>query len=284
MNDPQTRHSQRVLFVQVSLMDGRSNSRTKTPLRQGTHSRTSSQTSVSRVHDPHTLNFGTASELAAAVTTSPTARTIPPQTPSQSLAGRTMETLRLARERQLASARKTPRPSTSTKATTNNTFLRNNSQSSVSVSKPRVQTTSTFNPWRSPPKTPISSIPASTSAHARRVPQVANPSVASSPKTTPTSVRTTSAGSSMAVRDAIKKAKEAHKQKLNTPPTKPKRINYNDESSFDDIDNPFNTSPGTPPLQAQLKRAIENGRTTGIIIVLQRSHKRQFEHIKSRID
>jgi hypothetical protein len=88
----------------------------------------------------------------------------------------------------------------------------------------------------------------------------------------------------MAVRDAIKKAKEAHKQKTNTPPSRARRIDYNDERSFDEIDNPFNTSPGTPPLQAQLRRAIENGRTTGINFLPQISDKRQFEHFKSGID
>ena len=244
----------------------RSNSRNKTPLRQTTHSRTSSQTSVPPADDLPTLNFGTASQLSA-VTTPPTARTIPPQTPSYTLADRTKETLRLAKERQLASARKTPRPPTSTKTTNNATFPRNTSQSSVSISRPRVQTTSTFNPSRSRPNTPISSIRASTPTtplSPRRVQQVGNISATSSPKTTPTSVRTTSAGSSMAVRDAIKKAKEAHKQKTNTPPSRTRRIDYNDERSFDEIDNPFNISPGTPPLQAQLRRAIENGRTTGI--------------------
>src|SRR5439155_16280707 len=95
----------------------------------------------------------------------------------------------------------------------------------------------------------------------------ANISVTSSPKTTPNSVRTTSGGSSMVVRDAIRKAKEAHKQKQNTPPVvRSNRVNYNDDTSFDDIYNPFNTSPGTPPFQAQLRRAIENGRTTGALV------------------
>ena len=269
-------------------MDVRSKSRNKSPLRPSAHSRTSSQTSVPRAGDDSpTLNFGTASQLIA-VTTPPTARIIPPQTPSYSLAGRTKETLRLAKERQLASARKTPRPPTSTKATNNATFSRNNSQSSVSVSRPRVQTVSTFNPSRSRPNTPISSIRASTPTtplSPRRLQQIGNSSsTTSSPKTTPTSVRTTSAGSSMAVRDAIKKAKEAHKQKTNTPPSRARRIDYNDERSFDEIDNPFNTSPGTPPLQAQLRRAIENGRTTGINSLSQTSDERQFEHFKSRID
>ena len=74
----------------------------------------------------------------------------------------------------------------------------------------------------------------------------------------------TSAGSSVAVRDAIKKAKEAHKQKIQkTPQTPWKRIDYTDETSFDDFDNPFNAGPGTPPLQAHLRRAIEYGRTSG---------------------
>lgn len=68
----------------------------------------------------------------------------------------------------------------------------------------------------------------------------------------------------MVVRDAIKKAKEAHQQKLkkSTPP-RARQINYNDETVFDDISNPFNVSPSTPPLQTQLRRAVENGRTTG---------------------
>jgi hypothetical protein len=70
----------------------------------------------------------------------------------------------------------------------------------------------------------------------------------------------------MAVRDAIKKAKEAHKQKAqNTPPARAKPIDYTDDTSFDEIDNPFNTGPGTPPLQVQLRRAIEIGRTSGIL-------------------
>ena len=69
----------------------------------------------------------------------------------------------------------------------------------------------------------------------------------------------------MIVRDAIRKAKEAHKQKQKTPPTiRSTRINYADDTSFDDIYNPFNTSSETHPIQAQLRRSIETGRTTGM--------------------
>jgi hypothetical protein len=69
----------------------------------------------------------------------------------------------------------------------------------------------------------------------------------------------------MVVRDAIKKAKEAHQQKLRKTTTSvaAKPIDYSDETSFDDISNPFNVSPSTPPRQKQLRHAIETGRTTG---------------------
>jgi hypothetical protein len=245
-------------------MNASSNERPKTPVRsRSLHSRNAPGQTTDLACD--TLNFGTASELTGP-TTPPTAKVIPPQTPSFSLSGRTKETLRLARERQLESVRKPARATKSTTSTSNNvSALRGNAQIPSSVSRPRVQVNSTFNPSRSRPTTPISSIRASTpTTPVSRRSKQANISVTSSPNTTPNSVRTTSAGSSMVVRDAIRKAKEAHKQKQKTPPTvRSNRINYADDTSFDDIYNPFNTSPGTPPMQAQLKRAIETGRTTG---------------------
>jgi len=73
----------------------------------------------------------------------------------------------------------------------------------------------------------------------------------------------------MAVRDAIVKAKQAHQQKqkkvASAVPSVSARqpIDYSNETSFDDISNPFNVTSGTPPLQAHLRRAIENGRTAG---------------------
>ena len=240
-------------------MNVSSNTRPKTPVRPKTHSRTPFR-STSR-DDPTEVDFGTASELSGLKT--PPAQVIPPQTPSFSLSGRTKETLRLARERQLESARK---PARATKSTTNNVSLqRPTAQIPSSVSRPRVQTDTAFNPSRSRPTTPVSSIRAATPT-TPNTKKTANVSVASSPKLTPNSVRTTSAGSSMVVRDAIRKAKEAHKQKQNTPPVvRSNRVDYNDDTSFDDIYDPFNTSPGTPPIQAQLRRAIENGRTTGTL-------------------
>jgi hypothetical protein len=86
----------------------------------------------------------------------------------------------------------------------------------------------------------------------------------------------------MVVRDAIRKAKEAHKQKQNTPPVvRSNRVNYTEDTSFDDIYNPFNTSPGTPPIQAQLRRAIESGRTTGMFTLGKYFDVREFEYLKS---
>lgn len=248
-------------------MNATSTSRPKTPARPKTPS--SKLASSADHHDDfdyqQTMHFGTASQLTG-VTTPPTAKTIPTQTPSYSLASRTKESLRLARERQLQSAQKPSRP---VKSVNPRSTLQNSATFTPSVPRSRVTTTSTFNPSRSRPITPVSTFrattpttPISPSRHSR---QTSTVSVTSSPKTTPTAVRKTSAGSSTAVRDAIAKAKEAHKQKAqkNTP-VRTKPVDYTDDTSFDEIDNPFNVTPGTPPLQAQLRRSIETGRTSGM--------------------
>ena len=250
-------------------MHASSQSRTKPSLRSSTP-RTPVPAALKRT-DRDTgdaPNFGTATELTA-LSTPPSAKVIPRQSPPHTLSGRTRESLRLAREKQAEQARKTPRPA---KATTNNgTSSRFNANIPSSVSKTRVQAHSTFTPpAKTRPKTPVTTIRAATPStptsprHALHI--NSSTSVTASPKLTPNPVRVTSAGSSMAVRDAIIKAKEAHQQKVKkTTPTRSRRINYNDETSFDEISNPFNVAPSTPPLQAQLRRGIENGRTTGIV-------------------
>lgn len=249
-------------------MHASSQSRTKPSLRSSTP-RTPVPAALKRT-DRDTgdaPNFGTATELTA-LRTPPSAKVIPGQSPPPTLSGRTRESLRLAREKQAEQARKTPRPA---KPTTNNgTSNRFNANIPSSVSKTRVQAQSTFTPAaKTRPKTPVTTIRAatpSTPTSPRHALHISSTSVTASPKPTPNPVRVTSAGSSMAVRDAIIKAKEAHQQKVNkTTPTRSRRINYNDETSFDEISNPFNVSPSTPPLQAQLRRGIENGRTTGIV-------------------
>jgi hypothetical protein len=251
-------------------MNATSTSRPKTPVRPKTPSHRPllrSDLSHDDDFDQQTIHFGTASQLTG-VTTPPTAKTIPPQTPSYSLSGRTKESLRLARERQLQSAQKTKTNRPPPKSVNSRTTLQNSATFTPSVPRSRVTTTSTFNPSRSRPITPVSTFrPATptTPISPRHARQTSTISVTSSPKITPTTVRKTSAGSSTAVRDAIAKAKEAHKQKAQkTSPVRTKPIDYTDDASFDEIDNPFNVTPGTPPLQAQLRRAIEIGRTSGI--------------------
>jgi hypothetical protein len=238
--------------------------------------RTAPQRSPTPDGDPFTINFGTVSELAP-ITTPPTAKTIPAVTPSLSLAERAKESMRLARERQVAeSARRPPRPPKSTK---NVPSRWNNAPITPSVSKPRAQTATAFNPSRSRASTPVQTHRPSTptnpsSRHSRTR---SNASLSASPKTTPKSINATP---STAVRDAIAKAKEAHRQKVQRTPPVARRIDYTDDTSFDDIDNPFNVAPGTPPLEAQLRRAIETGRTTGTRVIT--TDKRQSEHFQSR--
>lgn len=248
-------------------MNATSTSRSKTPVQPKTpSSKLPSQANNDDDFDQQTMHFGTASQLTG-LTTPPTAKAIPPQTPSYSLASRTKESLRLAKERQLQSAQKTSRPA---KSVSNR--LQNSATFTPSIPRSRVTTTSSFNPSRSRPITPISTFrattpttPVSPSRHGR---QTSTVSATSSPKTTPTAVRKTSAGSSTAVRDAIIKAKEAHKQKVQkTTPVRTKPIDYTDDTSFEEIANPFNVTPGTPPLQAQLRRSIELGRTSGILLM-----------------
>lgn len=231
------------------------------------HLTTASQKSFAG-EDPRNVSGNT--NEPAETTTPPRAKAIPPQTPSFSLSGRTKESLRIARERQLESLRKPTRATVKPGQSVNNaTMSRDNTQNASSVSMPCIQTRSAVNPSKSRPNTPNSSYRpyiSTTAASPRQPKHVPTGPGSESPKITPTAVRKTSAGSSIAVRDAIRKAKEAHKQKTKTTLSlQSKPVDYNDEASFEDIDNPFNTSPGTPPLQAQLKRSIENGRTTGIV-------------------
>jgi len=249
-------------------MYGQPTTRSKTTLRTKTSSRTlavntASETASSKASE--SLNFGTSTQLTG-IRTPPTSRTIPAQTPSFSLSGRTQESLRLARERHLQEVKKVARtPKPTPKVTAQN----RPPLSQPSASKSRSQTVSAFNPSRSRPTTPLSSFRPSTPktpVSPRHSRQGSNLSVTASPRSTPNPVRVTSSGSSLAVRDAIKKAKEEHNLKVQKTP-RTRRIDYNDESSFDSIDNPFNTSPGTPPLQAQLRRAIERGRTTGTFLL-----------------
>jgi hypothetical protein len=250
-------------------MNTSSTSRTKTPVRSKTSSHQPPRHDLNDDDfDQNIIHFGTASQLTG-VTTPPTAKAIPPQTPSYSLSGRTKESLRLARERQLQSAQKPKTNRPPPKSVNSRSTLQNSATFTPSVPRTRVTTASNFNPSRSRPITPVSTFRPSTPTtpisprHAR---QTSTVSVASSPKTTPTAVRKTSAGSSTAVRDAIAKAKEAHKQKVQKKsPVRTKAIDYTNDASFDEIDNPFNVTPGTPPLQAQLRRSIELGRTSGTI-------------------
>jgi len=246
-------------------MYGQPATRSKTSLRSKTSSRTlavnTSSETASSSKASESLNFGTATQLTG-MRTPPTSKAIPAQNPSFSLSGRTQETLRLARERHLQEVKKQARtPKPTPKVTAQNRPM----LSQPSTSKSRSQTISAFNPSRSRPTTPVLSFRPSTPktpTSPRHSRQGSNRSVTASPRSTPNPVRVTSSGSSLAVRDAIKKAREEQKQKVQKTP-RPRRIDYNDESSFDSIDNPFNTTPGTPPLQAQLRRAIERGRTTG---------------------
>lgn len=244
-----------------------SKTRQTQPIHSRTQSRDSKHVSSPTRDDDHqqrsTLNFGTSSQLIG-TTSTPPSKGISPQTPSHSLSGRTRETLaRLTKDRQPQSAQKShSKPTKST--STNNAFAkRNTPPSSTPASGTRAQQPSASSPSRSPVRTPVASVRASTPAtpSSRRTPRT----VAASTGNTPTSVRTTSAGSSIAVRDAIRRAKQEHKLRSSTPPIRNRRIDYTDETSFDDIDNPFNLSPGTPPIQTQLRRAIETGRTTGIL-------------------
>ena len=251
--------------------------RQKTPARARAQSRSAPRHTPLPAPTEPLPRFGTRGE-STALATPPLAAAAPPlsgppQTPSSSLSGRTVESLRLARERQFHSAKKATRapapettstkPAPSTKTPISS--LRTNRSIPSSVSRPRLPTTTSFNPSRSRPTTPVTAFQASTPT----TPSRSKASSASTPNTTPKSVRVTSAGSSVLVRDAIRKAKAIHKQQQKTPPSASiNRINYSNETSYDDIDNPFNISTGTPPLQAQLKRAIENGRTTGIYLTL----------------
>jgi hypothetical protein len=244
-------------------MDASSAARPKSPLRQRTHSRTSSQLS-SPADDGYGVNFGTPSELAR-VTTPPSAKTIPTVTPSLTLAERARESMRLARGRHLAESARKPTPRAA-KPKTNAPAPRFTASFTPSVSRPRVQSTTPFNTSRSRAGTPVSShrpSTPSTPTSPRHSRQLSNASVTASPKTTP---KTANVRPSTAVRDAIAKAKEAHRQKVQRTPPVARRIDYTDERSFEDIENPFNLAPGTPPLQAQLRRAIETARTTGTLI------------------
>ena len=262
-NEPKQTQSHAIALVPSTNMNTTNIARPKTPVRSRSHSRNSSLT-TSHVDDPQNINFGTASELTG-IRTPPTAKAIPLQTPSYSLAGRTKETLRLARERQLESAKK--QPAKKTNVPPGSTQWKGATVPS-SVTRSRVPTTSSFNPVRTRPITPVSTFrsttpitPSSPTRHSR---QTSSVSATSSPKT-PTSIKTTPVGPSTAVRDAIAKAKQAHKAKAaqKTPSIRAKRIDYKNDTSFDEIENPFNLTPGTPPLVVQLRRAIETGRTTG---------------------
>jgi hypothetical protein len=263
-------------------MSASSQSRTGSSTRSDSTPQPPARTNPRKNDDQQSPNFGTADELIS-LRTPPSARAIPPQAPSSTLAGRTRESLRIARERQAERAFRTPLSTKSrAKAPVTNRF---NATITPSTSKARVQTRSTFNAARERPKTPVTNIRAATPTtpssprHSRQTSSIAN---AASPKTTPHPVRVTSAGSSMAVRDAIIKAKEAQQKVKKTTPAHTKQIDYRDESSFDDISNPFNLSSNTPPLQSQLRRAIEIGRTTGIV---PSSHPdaRKFEHLQPGI-
>jgi hypothetical protein len=88
-------------------------------------------------------------------------------------------------------------------------------------------------------------------------------------------------GPSTAVREAIAKAKQARQAQAaqKTPSMRNRRIDYSQDTSFDEIENPFNITPGTPPLVVQLRRAIETGRTTGIYLP-NGSLYRQLEYIE----
>jgi hypothetical protein len=265
LNEPKQRQSHALTLVASASMSTTSMSRPKTPVRTRSHSRNPSL-STAHADDPQNINFGTASELTG-IRTPPTAKAIPLQTPSYSLAGRTKESLRLARERQLESVKKQPAAARKTNVPPGTT-QRAGATVLSSVSRSRVTTTSSFNPARIRPITPVSTFrsttpvtPSSPSRHSR---QTSSVSATSSPKT-PTSIKTTPVGPSTSVREAIAKAKQAHKAKAaqKTPSMRAKRIDYSNDTSFDEIENPFNLTPGTPPLVVQLRRAIEAGRTTG---------------------
>jgi hypothetical protein len=255
-------------------MNASSDARPKGPLRQRMVSGTSLKSSPDD-DDPYSINFGTARQLTS-ITTPPTAKSIPAVTPSLSLAARTKESMRLARERQLEPTRKSARA----KSTKKEPARWNNAPYTPSVSRPPFQTTTTFNASRSRATTPVSSNRPTTPSSPRHTRNLSNASSAS-PKTTPTAIKL-NATPSTAVRDAIAKAKEAHKQKVQRTPPVARRIVYSDDQSFDDIDNPFNIAPGTPPMEAQLRRAIETARTTGTTTSTV-FDLRKFEYFESRI-
>jgi len=225
LNDPKQTQSHVTSPSQSTSMNSTSVSRPKTPIRTRSHSRNSSL-STSRADDQN-INFGTASELTG-IRTPPTAKSIPLQTPSFSLSGRTKESLRLARERQLESLKKQP-PGRKTSNVPPGSTQRGNATRSSSVSKPRVTTASSFNPVRPRPITPVSTFrsttpvtPASPTRHSRAT---SSASIKSSPKT-PTSIKTAPVGPSTAVREAIAKAKQARQAQAaqKTPSMRNRRI------------------------------------------------------------
>jgi hypothetical protein len=258
-------------------MSTSSRTRPRPSVRTTGFSRTSATSSPARndaQDDFDSTHFGTASQLTGTPTGVKTVSSqSTPSSSSGTLASRTRESIRLARERQLENASKTPR---TTKTPTTSRF---NATTPSSAGRPRVQTSSALSAAKIRPRTPVSSIrtatPTTPTSPVPRLSRQSAHSVSSSPKrintspkrVTPNPVRVTSAGSSVAVRDAIAKAKEAHLQKVKkTSPAsvRAKRIDYSNENSFDEISNPFNVNSGTPPLLAQLRRAIEIGRTSGM--------------------